>query len=140
MTTDLAASLHTDFHVELRDVDGPPEHSDIERLDDLFDTLELDPLGSDWQAIDLERARLLLDDVLRTDLMGGWKVRHHDPPERILERFLASFELDQARFYTNVKTWNHDDASSWTPFTKGGLCVCIACCDGRQVGMLWTDQ
>ena len=48
--------------------------------------------------------------------------------------------MDEARFYTNVKTWRDDDASTWTPFTKGGLCVCVACCDGQQVGMLWTDQ
>ncbi len=140
MTVDLGAVLHSDFFVEFRDVGEDPEAEDIERLDHLLERLELDPLGSSWQLIDLERARLLLDDVLGEDLMGGFRVRHTAPPEQILERFLGNFELGQARFYTNVTEWKQDDASSWTPFTRGGLCVCVACCDGARVGMLWTDQ
>ena len=140
MPTELAAVLHSDFYVEFQDVTELPRVDDLERLDALLYRLELIPLGSDWQAIDLERAKLLLDDVLGEDLMGGFRVRHTLPPEEILERFLANFELGKARFYTNVKSWKDDDASSWTPITKGGLCVCVACCDGVRVGMLWTDQ
>lgn len=140
MTEDLAAVLHADFFVELIDASQPPELEDIERLDRLLEGLDLFPLGDDWRAIDLEQARLLLDDVLGTDLGAGQRVRHALSPERILELFLGHFRLDQARFYTNVKTWNQDDAASWTPFTRGGLCVCVACCDSLQVGLLWTDQ
>ena len=140
MSQDLKTMLHSDFYVEFRDHDKEPAVDDRERLDTLLDWLGLDRLGADWQVIDRERAQLLLDDVLREDLMGGFRVRHPVPHAQILERFLANFDLAQARFYTNVKAWNEDDASSWTPFTRGGLCVCIACCDGARVGMLWTDQ
>jgi hypothetical protein len=137
---DLKAVLHSDFFVEVRDVAKEPEQDDVERLDTLLGWLGLELLGEDWQVIDLERARLLLDDVLGQDLMGGFRVRHDLPPEQIMERFLANFDLPQARFYTNVKAWNEDDASTWTPFTRGGLCITVACCDGQRVGMLWTDQ
>jgi hypothetical protein len=137
---ELKAVLHSDFYVEFRDVTKEPAQDDVERLDSLLDALGLERLGADWQAIDLEQAKLLLDDVLGEDLMGGFRVRHDLPPEQILARFLGNFDLPQARFYTNVKVWNEDDASSWTPFTKGGLCVTVACCDGQRVGMLWTDQ
>jgi hypothetical protein len=140
MSDDLATVLHSDFFVEFADAGEEPAVDDRERLDALLNSLDLLPLGDDWQAIDLERARMLLDDVLGEELMGGFRVRHRAPPETILEGFLARFARGKARFYTNVKTWNDDDASSWTPFTKGGLCVCVACCDGLQVGMLWTDQ
>jgi hypothetical protein len=140
MSTDLSTVLHSDFYVEFQDVSEDPQVDDRERLDTLLNWLELFPLGADWQAIDLDRAKLLLDDVLGEDLMGGFRVRHRLPHVEILDRFLANFDLTQARFYTNVKSWKDDDASSWTPITKGGLCVCVACCDGVRVGMLWTDQ
>jgi len=140
MSNDLKAQLHSDFYVEFEDVTADQEAEDVERLDALMDRLALFPLGNDWQLIDLERARLLMDDVLGEDLMGGHRVRHTLPPDQILERFLDNFDARVARFYTNVKVWNEDDASSWTPFTKGGLCICLACCDGQRVGMLWTDQ
>ncbi len=140
MSEDLKTMLHSDFFVEFRDIDKEPAVDDRERLDTLLDWLGLERLGANWRTIDRQRAELLLDDVLREELMGGWKVRHPVPHTQILERFLANFDLAQARFYTNVDDWNDDNASSWTPFTKGGLCVCIACCDGVRVGMLWTDQ
>jgi hypothetical protein len=140
MTDSIRAMLHTDFYVEFQDLDEPTERADIERLDALLGRLELIPLGKSWEAISAEQAALLLDDVLGEDLMGGFRVRHPEAPERILARFMASFDAGSARFYTNVHSWREDDASHWTPFTRGGLCVCVAGCDGRQVGMLWTDQ
>jgi hypothetical protein len=140
MPTALRAALRSDFFIELQDVTVDPHLDDLDRLDRLLNGLDLTPLGEDWQPIALEQARLLLDDVLGHDLMGGFRVQHSLPPAEILERFLENFELGQGRFYTNVETWNADGASSWTPFTRGGLCVCVACCDGVRVGMLWTDQ
>ncbi len=137
---ELRAALHADFFVELRDDRGDPGSSDVQRLDALLDSLDLLPLETGWQLIDLSQAKALLDDVLGETLGGGVPVVHRLPPDRILAGFLASFDTRRARFYTNVTAWRGGDASSWTPFTRGGRCVCVACCDDRQAGMLWTDQ
>lgn len=140
MVGQATGAMRADFFVERRDVSREPEAQDIARLDALLDSLDLVPLGAGWQPIELEQAPLLLEQLLDSPYTSGIRGDSGASAKRSLDIFLSSFDVRRVRAYSNLQAGRGADASTWTPFTRGGRCVCVACCDDLQAGMLWIDR
>ncbi len=135
----LAAGLHSEFGVALFER-APAASQPRAALDALLQSQGLQPLGERWNPLPAERAISLLGDLVREDLLGGWKVRHALPAEQIIALFTGLFDADSVAWFSNVHSWREDDSSRWTPFSAGGMCVCLAGWDAHRLGLLWTDQ